>query len=185
MIGNEALLGTLARLDTDYTTTRAGYIDLLNGLVASRLDTTISSRASSTALATVDTNVDTLIARLTAARATNLDNLNATISSRLSTAVRYETSGYADSTPASTGSGMDLRYIDLTVSGITSYTKCIVTGVFGGGNTQSFDVTMAKSGSTASYLAWGRLTSNTNLRVSSASSLANYISALFTIVEFY
>lgn len=185
MIGNEALLGILARLDTDYTTTRAGYVDNLNGLVASRLDTTVSSRSSATDLATVDTNVDTLVARLTAARALNLDNLNATISSRLSTAVRYITSGFADSTPASTGSGMDLRYINLTVSGITNYAKCIVTGVFGAGNTQSFDVTMAKSGSTTSYLAWGRLTSNTNLRVSCAAGLAYYISALYTIVEFY
>lgn len=48
----------LARL----TATRAGY-----------LDASISSRASQTSLNTVDTNVDTLVARLTSGRASNLD----------------------------------------------------------------------------------------------------------------
>lgn len=68
----EALQGVLS-------TTRAGYLDNLT-----RLDVVVSTRSSQTSVDAVQTDVTTLLSRLTATRANNLDYLNASITSRAS-----------------------------------------------------------------------------------------------------
>lgn len=176
-----SIFGGVGALMGRLTSTRAGYLDNLNGLVASRLDTTITSRASSSALATVDTNVDTLVARLTSGRASNLDNLNATISSRLSSAVRQQVTGYTSGT-ASTGTGFYTRYRDVTES-FTSYTKVMLQSA---GNLNSSGASWAITGGTVGYSVIAYPASNTIVRCCTPYVVTPaYLTCHYQGVEFY
>ena len=114
--------------------------------------------------------------------ATWAGRLNTTISSRLSSAVRAVHNGHNAGNTTSTGTGIDTRYLDVTVN-VTNYTKCLVTGVFGGGSTAA-SWTLATSGGTT-YVAFGRMINNSTMRISSVSSSATYIGGQWSVVEFY
>lgn len=178
MIPNEALMGPLAYLKGGITSTRLGYIDNLNGLVASRLDTTISSRASSTALATVDANVDAILSDTSA-------YLDATISSRLSACARISWSSFVSaSTAASHSTGTDLTYYDVTTATFLDYHKVIPFGIFSASDTAGILGQKNPSGSLV-YDAYARQTANSTMRIFCPWASLTYIGGVFTLVEFY
>lgn len=122
----------LARL----TSGRAGNLD--------RLDTTVSSRGTAAALATVDAVVDVLAGRITAGRASNLDNLNASVSSRASqtsvnalpvTPIKSIQRGAAENVNDVGGSG-NKYYFDVTITAVTQ-AKTEVRGWGSGTNTNA------------------------------------------------
>jgi len=138
------LLGVPGKLKTlldRLTATRAGYLD--------RLDATISSRTSS--------------AVWTGTKAGYLD---ASISSRLSSAVASIQTGYVSGS-GTTGSGEDTRYIDTTISAVST-SKSVV--IWQTATDEGFVMTTA------------RLTSTTNVRCSARTS--NSVHGRFYVVEY-
>jgi len=71
--------------------------------------------------------------------------------------------GYVSTTTLTTGTGEDVRYVDVTVSSVDT-TKCFA--VFEGGFSSSTNNSMVKSGGNTAFDATVRLTSSTNLRIS-------------------
>ena len=131
----------------------------------------------------------TLLDRLTAARATKLDNLDTAITTRapsstaLSTATWTATragyldgpisnaskhakliaTGYLSTTRSGTGSGEDVSYYDVTISGVTDAANCVVDV----GLMQFYAVADSYPPSSA-FTVTGRLTSAVNLRIACA-----------------
>lgn len=100
--------------------------------------------------------------------------------------------GYVDTTTITTGgTGENASYIDVTISAVSNIAKCSVR--FDGGGTTSTPPnifqTYAKSGATVSFMCTARLTSTTNLRISSpasttSSNFTTQISGRWTVEEF-
>lgn len=80
--------------------------------------------------------------------------------------------GYIDTTSVQAGTGRDASFVDINIAslGITDFTKCEVFFVGGASNANSTFAILDNLDSTvtASYKVWGRLTSNSNLRLSNA-----------------
>lgn len=122
----------LATLITRLTSGRASNLDNLDATISSRapaatalstaqwtntraanldnLDASVSSRSTQTSVNNVQTDVTTLLTRLTSGRATNLDNLDATISSRAPAATALSTAQWTNLRAA------NLDNLDATVS---------------------------------------------------------------------
>jgi hypothetical protein len=136
------------------TSTRAGYLD--------RLDATISSRASAS--------------NWTAALASKIDtNLDDTISSRA--AIPLVQTDYVNSGGLSTGSGEDGKYIDVTITTEVSAISACLVRFDGCANTVAF-YDLDASGVTA------RLTSTTNLRLSTLRTDKTRVVGRWTVVDY-
>ena len=187
--------GIVRRLSDRVTDARAAALDLLTSTRAGYIDTTKAStdtllaRLTSTRAAAIDTteaNAATVASRLTAARATGLDTTAAnttTLAARLTDAragyldrlntgvyasVKSIQSGSINASPA-TGTGIDIRYVNITISAVASVDKAVVIGNGGHGDIAT---------------TW-RLTSSTNLRASTPGATVTTISGAWTVVEFY
>lgn len=157
-----------------WTDTKAGFLDttissrapastalstsVWTSTIAGRIDTTISSRAAaSTALSTAQWT-NTLASNLAAA------------ASGGSVIKSIQTDAVATSS-ISTGTGEDTRFIDVTISAVTT-AKCVVLFEGGWNNNGTVDIAASYirwSGTGASFnigLCTARLTSTTNLRIS-------------------
>lgn len=80
-----------------------------------------------------------------------------------------------------TGTGEDLRYIDVTISAVT-IAKCVLEAV--GGSASNEGNSFFRGGATAATELSPRLTSTTNLRLSSSSAGGANISGRWTVVEY-
>ena len=149
----EFLLGVPGKIKTlldRLTLTRAGYLDDLSTILTDTADmqpkvNTINSRitaniATSSALATVDTNVDTLVTRISSTQRT--------------TRIRNRTYGQN----IFSGSNANNTYYDITVGTIAVAGKCVVIPVVGHVGDNNFTY-----GSPCSAYAY--MTSTTNARV--------------------
>ncbi len=85
-------------------------------------------------------------------------------------------------TAASSGTGEDVKFVDITINNV-DINKCIIffDGGCGGTDKQAF----YKSGSTESYLCTTRLTNNTNLRIATIVTYSsNVIAGRWSVIEF-
>ncbi len=115
------------------------------------LDATVSSRIASN-----DAKLDNLDANITGIIATNdarLNHLDLDISDLVPTVKNIQT-GYTDPTESS-GSGEDVKYIDITITAVSDITKCFVL--------------IQRVSSTVGLT--GRLINTTTLRISTTSSV--------------
>lgn len=115
--------------------------------------------------------LNTLLARLTSGRADNLDNLDAALST-LPGRVKSIQTGYSGGGGLSTGTGEDAKYADITVSSVDT-SKSVV---FGFGHTR---------GAANEYSVFAKLTSSTNLRLSTPTTTASELYCRWTVVEYY
>jgi hypothetical protein len=149
--GTTTLLGRL-------TAARAGYLDVLNGIVAAIW-----------AAVTDSSGITTLLGRLTGTRATNLDNLDAAISTRLAT------SGYTAPPSAATiaaqvttdhGSGSYIRNTEpdnTAIAEIATDTDTIISNTSGLSGSGAYLVTVTVTdGATALQNATVRLSEGIN-----------------------
>lgn len=92
--------------------------------------------------------------------------------------------GYTSGGSLSSGAGEDTRYRDITISAVADITKCVVSFVGGGGSSDTAAAykTDHTSGG-VSFLCFPRLTSTTNLRLSSAIAVTNMLGR-WTVVEY-
>lgn len=161
-----------------------------------------------TMLAGVPGKLKTLLDRLTATRAALLDNLNATVSSRapaatalsnavwtdaragkidlIAPALRSLQGGYLNSTTLNSGSGEDVRFVDVTISAVdTAKSLCLFEGGGGTGTGSGAEgASRWKSGSTGVQGLTVRLINSTTLRVSSVSTFPERFNGRWTVVEF-
>lgn len=120
-----------------------------------------------------------LDARLNATWAGRLD---ANVSTRLSSAVRRVVSGAVTGVAVTSASGIDNRYVNVTIpTALTNWAKAfvIVSGSFGA------SATSAGSYDAGNSIIHGRMTSNTNLRVSSARNVGTNATFVYTVIELY
>lgn len=94
------------------------------------------------------------------------------------TVIQSIQTGYASTTSASSGSGEDGRYLDVTISSVTT-TKCMVL-IYGLGGSSSGSAITSGSSNVVS----ARLTSPTNLRLSTPGGAFSNIYARWTVVEY-
>lgn len=146
-------------------------------------------------LAGVPGRLKTLIDRLTATRASNLDNIDAAVTTRAPASTALSTStwtgtraGYLDTIPtlptgvcknvqtgyasssASGGSGEDSGYLDITITSVAT-TKTFVL----------LHTTLVSQ----NYRYSGRLTSSTNLRISTSGGSGSTVAVRWYVIEFY
>lgn len=149
------LLGVPGKLKTlldRLTATRAGY-----------LDASISSRASATNLATVDTVVDTILAD-TAYMQPRLASMPTNPLTTAVRNVRYGSGSY---------SGASRTYVDITMSAITNINKCVLS-------VKGYDA----DNYTDVKPTYGQVTSTTNVRVYFNANMPS-LSASYNLTEFY
>lgn len=94
--------------------------------------------------------------------------------------------GYVDTSTLTIGTGEDVRHLNVTIAAVQNPSKCVVRFV-GGHNSGSAAVgggTM-KAGSLTVFEATPRLTSATNLRLSSTSGDAGRMSGRWYVEEYY
>jgi hypothetical protein len=150
MIG--ALIGLPGKIKTlldRLTATRAGLLDNLDAAMTTRA-------AASTALSTATWS------------ATKAGYLDVAISSRLSAAVKSIQTGYRGGALASSGTGEDLYYADITLGTAVTVAKTFV---------------ILQHAATTNNSGTGRVTSTTNLRLSRSDS--NGMTCRYYVVEFY
>lgn len=92
----------------------------------------------------------------------------------------YQT-GHVSSTSASSGTGEDARFVDVTISAVDT-AKAFV--YFVGGFSNGPNNTTLKSGPTAVYEATARLTSSTNLRISTHVAAPTHMEGRWQVLEF-
>lgn len=98
--------------------------------------------------------------------------------------VKSVQTGYTSGASLSSGSGEDTRYRDITISAVADITKCVVSFVGGGGPSDTAAAYKTDDSSASySYLIFPRLTSTTNLRLSSAIAVTNLLGR-WTVVEY-
>lgn len=161
--------GSLKTLKDRLTSGRASNLDEITATRMARVDATISSRATQTSVNTVDGNVNTLVSRLTSGRASNLDDLDAPVSGIPTANIKAHQSGFFEDSSPTSGTGLDDYYIDIAVSPSMTPDNTIIE--VRGGNSDSANSAWGKaegsSGRTSELT--GRLTSSSNLRISSPS----------------
>lgn len=95
-------------------------------------------------------------------------------------------SGFVASGTLSSGSGEDAKYIDVTISAVTT-SKCAVQFDGGFGGSASAGAYFVSTGTSAvTIIASARLTSPTNLRISTSSSNSNItnLAGRWQVVEY-
>lgn len=90
-------------------------------------------------------------------------------------------SGFISSTSLSTGTGEDVKHVNVTVSAVDPAKSLVL---FSGGFAGAIDGAQQTSGGSSAFSATQRLTSATNLRVSVASSFPTALVGRWTILEY-
>jgi len=164
MIGAiQTAIATMATVVADLGTHTAAWTSALATKLNANADTTISSRASATNLATVDTVVDAIKAVTDTLPAAMLGRTNNAVVDGLMSA----------------GTGIDAAYIDVTVTARTDWGNTIC---------QAYGLMGSSTGPTtfASYPFQARMTSSTNVRVSHFyKSGTQYFSGSVIVYELY
>ena len=133
--------------------------------------------------------LQTLLSRLTATRAGYLD---AAISTRATAAdvtgispIESIQTGYLSGNVVSNGTGEDAHYCDVTISAV-DITKCVILDddLSYAGSANNADI-LNGADTERGFNAHGRLTSSTNMRVSSTSAVNGFLMyGRYTIIEF-
>lgn len=163
------LLGVPGKLKTlldRLTATRAGY-----------LDASISSRASSSALTTVDSEVGTILADTA-----DMQPKIATMYTR-GQVKSIQTVELNDAT-ASSSSGNYAKYRNVTISSVDT-TKSIIIGLAMGSNGTSRQFLIAAGSSVSAYGMYRKFTSSTNIQLGYPLTFITNISCSLQVVEFY
>lgn len=172
---NAEFLGIPGKLKTllvdRLTAARAALLDNL-----SNLDAAISTRAAaSTALSN------------TTWTATKAGYLDQAISSLPASAIKSIQSDFLPITVATVGTGEDLKYVDVTITSVDT-AKCFVSFVGGSasGNAGNCYIKSGSGTTSVTYMCSARLTTSTNLRISSPQNdaLAPSIAGRWTVIEY-
>lgn len=150
------LTGKIKALLDRLTSTRAAALDEVTAARMARLDATVASRQSE------------------ASAASRFATLEADIAALVSGRVKSIQTGYFGGSALSSGAAEDTRYMDVSITAVdAAKSVALVNGISGGVNY-----------GTGSGLVTARLTSSTNVRLSTPANVS-FIYARWTVVEFY
>ena len=100
----------------------------------------------------------------------------------ISSVVRAVQTGYVDSNTLTAGAGEEAKYLDVTIASV-NINKCIM--FFDGGGSAGANEPFYKAGDVESAQCTTKLTTATNLRISSPFSGDDAIGGRWTVIELY